>query len=200
MANRAGLRKVTKTVRGKKGSVRRSYWVKATGAVKGAAKDAGGFVARHKGKIAGAAALAGAAYLGVKHGSEIHGAVRSGILAHQRNKAMSQYMPMTNRQKAQSIIGSARIGARLGAEKDRDRVNKIGDHVALTGLRATRAVRNAGDHLALGGLRAGRVARNAGDGAALTGLKISRSARSAGDRAALGGLRVRRAATKALSR
>jgi len=29
MANRAGLRKVTKTVRGKKGSTKRSYWVKA---------------------------------------------------------------------------------------------------------------------------------------------------------------------------
>ena len=35
MANRAGLKKVTKTVRGKKGTVKRSYWVKAKGAVKG---------------------------------------------------------------------------------------------------------------------------------------------------------------------
>lgn len=59
MANRAGLKKITKTVKGKKGAVRRSYWVKA----KDAAKGVGGFLNRHKGKILGAAALAGTAYL-----------------------------------------------------------------------------------------------------------------------------------------
>lgn len=62
MANRAGLKKITKTVRGKKGAVRRSYWVKA----KDAAKGVGGFLNRHKGKILGAAALAGTAYLAHK--------------------------------------------------------------------------------------------------------------------------------------
>lgn len=62
MASRAGLKKVTKTVRGKKGAVKRSYWVKA----KDAAKGVGGFLNRHKGKILGAAALAGTAYLAHK--------------------------------------------------------------------------------------------------------------------------------------
>lgn len=65
MANRAGLRKVVKTVRGKKGSVRRSYWVRAGDAVKSGAKAAGGFVGRHKGAIAGALALA--AMAGIAH-------------------------------------------------------------------------------------------------------------------------------------
>ncbi len=58
MANRAGLRKVTKTVRGKKGAVRRSYWVKSQGAAnkpmtgtqflkKHGAKMYGGIAANH---------------------------------------------------------------------------------------------------------------------------------------------------------
>ena len=69
MANRAGLRKVTKSVKGKKGTVQRSYWVKASGAVKGAAKSAGKFIGKHKGKIAAGAGLAlgaAAAYKGAK--------------------------------------------------------------------------------------------------------------------------------------
>lgn len=64
MASKAGLKKVTKTVRGKKSAVRRSYWVKAKDAV----KSTGGFLNRHKGKIATGIALAGAgAYLAHKH-------------------------------------------------------------------------------------------------------------------------------------
>ena len=69
MANRAGLRKVTKSVKGKKGTVQRSYWVKASSAVKGAAKSAGKFIGKHKGKIAAGAGLAltaAAAYKGAK--------------------------------------------------------------------------------------------------------------------------------------
>lgn len=69
MANRAGLRKVTKSVKGKKGTVQRSYWVKASSAVKGAAKSAGKFIGKHKGKIAAGAGLAlgaAAAYKGIK--------------------------------------------------------------------------------------------------------------------------------------
>ena len=41
MANRAGLRKVVKTVRGKHGMVQRSYWVRAQGAVMSGARSAG---------------------------------------------------------------------------------------------------------------------------------------------------------------
>jgi len=68
MSGHAGLTKVTKNVKGKKGMVRRSYWVRGSNAVKAGAKKLGGFVNKHKGKIAGVAALAGAAYrLGLAH-------------------------------------------------------------------------------------------------------------------------------------
>jgi hypothetical protein len=46
--SRAGLKKVTKVVRGKKGSVKRSYWVKAGKALVGAAALAGGAYLAHK--------------------------------------------------------------------------------------------------------------------------------------------------------
>ena len=69
MANRAGLKKVTKMVHGKEGTVKRSYWIKAKegaksvgGKVAGAARAAGGFLKRHKGKIAAGAGLVAAAY------------------------------------------------------------------------------------------------------------------------------------------
>lgn len=48
-------------MRGKKGSVRRTYWVKSDPK---ATKQQPGFLRRNAGKIAGVAALAGAAYLG----------------------------------------------------------------------------------------------------------------------------------------
>lgn len=69
---RPGLKKVVKTVKGKKGSVKRSYWVKSNPKAvqarggKGQEKQPG-FLRRHAGKIAlGAAALAGGAYLAHK--------------------------------------------------------------------------------------------------------------------------------------
>ena len=45
---RSGLKKVTKSVRGRKGMVRRSYWIKA----KEGAKSIGRTLWKHKGKIA----------------------------------------------------------------------------------------------------------------------------------------------------
>ena len=88
MANRAGLKKVTKTVRGKKGAVKRSYWVKAKGAVKGWANRhpmaaqlgkkalvagaimGGAAILHNRGKLRNAAVQAGgrigAAYMGAK--------------------------------------------------------------------------------------------------------------------------------------
>jgi len=67
MANREGLKKVTKTVKGKKGTIRRSYWVKANQAARkgdpvGPKKP--GFLRRNAGKIVGGIALAGAAAYG----------------------------------------------------------------------------------------------------------------------------------------
>jgi hypothetical protein len=58
--SRSGLKKVSKTVRGRKGSVRRSYWVKA----QEGAKSVGQKIWHNKGKIALAgAAIAGGLYL-----------------------------------------------------------------------------------------------------------------------------------------
>lgn len=94
MANRAGLKKVTKTVRGKKGAVKRSYWVKAKGAVKGWANRhpvaaqlgkkalvagaimGGAAILHNRGKLRNAAVQAGghigAAYMGAR--DKIHAA------------------------------------------------------------------------------------------------------------------------------
>ncbi len=69
MSNRAGLRKVVKTVRGKRGSVRRAYWVKA-------GEAAGGFVKRHKGKIAAGAILAAGIMAANFFGDRNHGSSR----------------------------------------------------------------------------------------------------------------------------
>lgn len=84
MANRAGLRKVVKTVRGKKGSVRRSYWVRAGDAVKSGARAAGGFVGRHKGAIAGALLAATAIGLNA-YGHRQAGTSNTGAYALERN-------------------------------------------------------------------------------------------------------------------
>ena len=59
---RSGLKKVTKSVRGRKGMVRRSYWIKA----KEGAKSVGRTLWKHKGKIAtgfAGAAIATGIYL-----------------------------------------------------------------------------------------------------------------------------------------
>ena len=68
---RPGLKRVVKTVRGKHGSVKRTYWVKAN--PKEASKRQGkgakepGFLRRNAGKLAlGAAALAGTAYMALR--------------------------------------------------------------------------------------------------------------------------------------
>lgn len=68
MANRAGLKKVQKTVKGKKGTVRRTYWVKANQAARKGqpvAQKQPGFLRRNAGKIVGGLALAGAAAYGL---------------------------------------------------------------------------------------------------------------------------------------
>ena len=60
---RSGLKKVTKSVRGRKGMVRRSYWIKA----KEGAKSIGRTLWKHKGKIIAGAALGAGAVLAYKH-------------------------------------------------------------------------------------------------------------------------------------
>lgn len=113
MANRAGLKKVTKTVRGKKGTVRRSYWVKA----QGAASKVGGFVKKHKGKIAGAAAVVGTALLAHKYGHAakgyLQGAHRSLSDTHALNKLKHEmgggsHMSFGDQLKRAHSLGSVR--------------------------------------------------------------------------------------------
>ncbi len=159
MANRAGLRKVTKSVRGKHGSVRRSYWVKATGAVKGAAKAAGGFVARHKGKIAGAAALAGAAYLGVKHGSKIAGAVRGAHDAHKLMQLPGIRSVLGSSGKSKGLAAGALSGAIGGASADRERMHRLGAASERAGRDVANAARGAAQTVANAGKRAAGRAR-----------------------------------------
>ena len=108
MANRAGLKKVTKTVRGKKGAVKRSYWVKA----KDAAKGVGGFLNRHKGKILGAAALAGTAYLAHKR------------LQIDRRHAATKQKTHEEFQKAREAIGQAGQ-ARMQFDKNEKDLRKV---------------------------------------------------------------------------
>ena len=127
MSGHAGLTKVTKNVKGKKGMVRRSYWVRGKDAVKAGAKKLGGFVSKHKGKIAAAAAIAGGAYLGVKHGHKISGAyhgakkglgVVNAIASRFHDKA-------TRKEKAIGIIGGAMSGISKGAKADNARMESI---------------------------------------------------------------------------
>jgi len=62
---RSGLKKVVKTVKGKKGTVKRSYWVKAQGPAGKVKSAVGGFARRHSTAlkvVGGLALLAGAAY------------------------------------------------------------------------------------------------------------------------------------------
>lgn len=84
MANRAGLRKVVKTVRTKKGVARRSYWVRATDAVKSGARAAGGFAGRHKGAIAAGVLAAGLIGLNA-YGHRQAGTTNTGAYALERN-------------------------------------------------------------------------------------------------------------------
>ena len=158
MANRAGLKKVTKMVHGKKGTVKRSYWIKAKegaksvgGKVAGAARAAGGFLKRHKGKIAAGAGLAAAAYgaykghqlfkagsaLGMTRGATLkaaaergaHAVVGVGAKAH---KAVSTRMEQRAHRKAASsaempsrgVGGTIRAAARSVASKVKERVGR----------------------------------------------------------------------------
>lgn len=76
--NKSGKRKVMKAVRGKHGTVMRSYWVKS-----------GDVLKRHGGKIVAGAALAGAAYMAHKHrhflGGAGHGLIKSLAVQREHN-------------------------------------------------------------------------------------------------------------------
>lgn len=112
-SSRAGLKKVTKVVRGKRGSVKRTYWVKAQQAAKGA----GSFLSRHKGKIAAGAALVGAGILAARHRGAIEGAYHGARIA---NKGAGMLgLGLKNRAKA--VVAGARAGSAVGGLSDKGR-------------------------------------------------------------------------------
>ena len=176
----AGLVRKKITVRGKSGKTfQRSVMVRAGEAVKRTAGKVGRFVNKHKGKIAGAAALASAAYLGVRHGSQIAGAAKglhaaiSGHLA-ERREAKAAGRSMAKGSLRNAISGQVRSGREAGREADNARMGKAREaagRAAFRGAgaidRATSAVREA----------AGRAAfRTAG---AIDSVARSRSAPAA---------------------
>ena len=137
MANRAGLKKVTKMVHGKKGTVKRSYWVKAKegaksvgGKVAGAARGAGGFLKRHKGKIAAGAGLAAAAYGAYKGAKFVKG---------------YRGMGMSHGDAAKAIVGGLKERAKGAAERGAHAVVGVGAkaHKAVSTRMEQRAHRKA---------------------------------------------------------
>ena len=123
--SRAGLKKVTKTVRSKKGTARRTYWVKAQEAAKGA----GRFLNRHKGKVAAGVALVGAAALAAHNRGAIKGAYRGARIANRASGAVSHGMKAVTGKSMSlgtrfSIIRKGAIGgAKIGGAADYMRHN-----------------------------------------------------------------------------
>jgi len=148
MANRSGLKKVTKSVRGKHGSVRRSYWVKSSPKAAAQQKQPG-FLRRNAGKIAvGAVALAGAAYLahrGLKNRGMIQNSspIWKGSIAHAHNAPNIAHGSIAHSGGAKesmqthSTFRDAKIGilnAQSGARNYRRTVGAdLGRHLATTG-------------------------------------------------------------------
>lgn len=118
----AGLVRKKITVRGKKGTYQRSVMVRAGEAVRRTAGKVGRFVNKHKGKIAGAAALAGAAYLGIKHGSKIAGAARGVGMALNTQKHYGEKLSL--RERARGVVQGARLGASMNASGDKGRLGR----------------------------------------------------------------------------
>jgi hypothetical protein len=114
---RSGLKKVVKTVRGKKGSVRRSYWMKSDPKA-GKNGKRPGFLRRHAGKILGAAALVGGAYLAHRAGATaaLRGAATHGRAAYKDAAAQrsSSGPKLGVRERLSGAVAAASHGARQG--------------------------------------------------------------------------------------
>lgn len=150
MNSRAGLRKVVKTVKGKKGIVRRSYWVKSGQQPKpgrralnqNAQPQKEGFLRRHAGKLAVGAALLGAAALN-RH--KLAGAARGAGLALNAHKhhELAGGAKHSLREKARDAFGMAKMGYESNRGMDR-----IDAHTANLGGKARDWRRGTGAALA----------------------------------------------------
>jgi len=178
MANRAGLKKVTKMVHGKKGNVKRSYWIKAKegaksvgGKVAGAARAAGGFLKRHKGKIAAGVGLAAAGYGAYKGAKFVKG---------------YRGMGMSHGDAAKAIVGGLKERAKGAAERGAHAVVGVGAKAHKAASDARGAARNAADFVKGGraaGMSRSSIAKNAAAGlASRAGSAIASGARAAGSR------------------
>lgn len=128
---RAGLKKVIKTVKGKKGSARRAYWVKSD---PNAGKKKPGFLRRHAGKILGAAALAGLAY--AAHKSGVAGAARSGVRG-AREAWHKEALAQKTGAKSSSIMDRVRAAKDTGADSARTHLNTHRDSLRTQAVRHT---------------------------------------------------------------
>ncbi len=114
---RSGLKKVVKTVKGKKGTVRRSYWVKAQAPTKRARAVGAGFMQRHGDKVKGAlglAALGLAAYGTYRAGQHIgwHHADKIRNVRDKGYNVMNRMGFTTPGHKGHSVVGaSGPVGA-----------------------------------------------------------------------------------------
>jgi len=114
---RSGLKKVVKTVKGKKGNVRRTYWVKAQAPVKRVRAAGSSFMQRHGDKVKGAlglAALAGAAYGAYRLGGHIgwHHADKIRSVRDKGYNVMNRMGFTTPGHKGYSVVGaSGPVGA-----------------------------------------------------------------------------------------
>jgi len=106
MGSRAGLKKVTKAVRGKHGMVKRSYWVRAKEAV-------GNFASRHKKKIIAGVVTAGTVgALAYGHRHAIRGAIGTANL---KRKEMGGGAPFADKLRAMHL--SAKDGWKASTKR-----------------------------------------------------------------------------------
>ena len=152
------------TVRGKSGKTfQRSVMVRAGEAVKRTAGKVAKFVGKHKGKIAGAAALAGAAYLGARHGGQIAGAAKglhSAISGHmaERREAKASGRSMAKGSLGNAVRGQVSAGRDSGREADNARMGSAHASVGRAAVRVAGAADHATRHVqqAVRGYTAGR--------------------------------------------
>ena len=123
MSGHAGLTKKTITAKGKHGPVKRSYWVRASGAVKGAARSASKLVKKHQGAIktgakvagavAGAALIAKGAHTVAKNRSAISAGIRGAKTSFHVTGAINK-MAGALGMKKQGVVSRLRTAAEDG--------------------------------------------------------------------------------------
>lgn len=153
MGDRAGLVQKKVRVKTKRGVAMRTMWVKSSPDKAGMKVRKGsvlGFVQKHKGKIAGAAALAAGAYLAHKHGKGIAGALGGARLGRSmvNEHASSMGGKASLKHQALGMLHGATQGLR----------NHHGD--SQTGTRVANAAKNGAGRVLAGAKFAGQIARH----------------------------------------